>query len=270
MTKLPTWFLSHGGGPWPWVPGLDEAHAGLRAALVRTSRQVAGSVRAVLVVTAHWEEQVFTVGSGARPGMIYDYGGFPPHTYQLRYDAPGMPDLAERVADLLEGEGLRARLDPDRGYDHGTFVPLAVMWPEADVPVVQMSLRTDLDPEAHLQAGRALAPLREEGILILGSGLSTHNLSLRGAAGRVPSKQFDGWLQEVVTGPPDRRDERLCNWHDAPSARASHPREDHLLPLMVVTGAAAGDPATCDYTEDDVLGGWTVSNFRFGDLPSPH
>ena len=264
MNRLPVWFISHGGGPWPWVGGMREAHGGLEAAL-REIPRASGSPKAVLVATAHWEEEAFTFSSGAAPGMIHDYGGFPAHTYQVRYPAPGAPDLAAHAADLLARRGLAARLDADRGFDHGTFVPLHVMWPDADVPVVQMSMRRDLDPAAHLEAGEALAELRDAGVLVVGSGLSYHNLGRLGPAGRASSATFDSWLQETVTasGATDRA-QRLEAWATAPMARVAHPREEHLLPLHIAVGAAGADPGTCAYREEEVLGGWTVANFRFG------
>lgn len=264
MSRMPTWFLSHGGGPWPWVDGLREAHAGLAASL-REIRRTSPAPSAVLIATAHWEESAFTFSSAAKPGMIYDYGGFPPHTYAVRYPAPGHPELSARAADLLRRHGLEARLDGQRGYDHGTFVPLSVMWPEADIPVVQMSMRSDLDPQAHLAAGRALSALRQEGVLILGSGLSFHNLRLMGPAGRGPSQTFDTWLEEVVACPdPHARNSKLLDWAGAPAARSAHPREEHLLPLLVAAGAAQEDLGSLVWRENDVLGGWTVSNHRFG------
>ncbi len=262
---LPTYFVSHGGGPWPWMkeqvgPAYDKLEASLAA--IRTAH--GDAVRAVLVVTSHWETPGFSVSSGAAPGMIYDYGGFPPHTYRINYPAPGNPVLAARVASLLSAAGHPAGLDPERGFDHGTFSLLYPVYPEARMPVVQLSLRRDLDPGAHVEAGRALAPLRDEGVLILGSGLSFHNLRQFGPAGAAASKAFDGWLQETMALAPSARTAALLRWEDAPMARAAHPREEHLLPLMVALGAAEGEPAACVYHEEDFFGSLTVSSFRFG------
>ena len=161
----------------------------LANSLADIPRQLGQTPKAVLMVTAHWEERAFTLGSSPAPGMVYDYGGFPPHTYQIVYPAPGAPALAQRVQGLLEAAGLPVAQDAQRGYDHGSFVPLAVMFPDADVPVLQMSLRTGLDPAQHLALGRALAVLRDEGVLIVGSGLSYHNLR---AFGRAGSGAFTG------------------------------------------------------------------------------
>ena len=265
-TRLPTYFVSHGGGPWPWLKNeVGTAYRELEASLVDMRRQVGARPKAVLVVTSHWETPHFMVSSSSAPAMIYDYGGFPPHTYQVRYPAPGDPQLAERVAGLLNGAGHPAALDPERGFDHGTFSMLYPVYPEADMPVVQLSLRADLDPLAHIEAGRALAPLRDDGVLIIGSGLSFHNLRQFGAAGREASHAFDGSLQHTLLDlGPDERHAALLRWHEAPMARAAHPREEHLLPLMVALGAAENDNASCVYHEDAFMGSLAVSSFRFG------
>jgi aromatic ring-opening dioxygenase catalytic subunit (LigB family) len=164
----------------------------------------------------------------------------------------------------LAKAGLSSQLDAQRGLDHGTFVPLAVIYPNAEIPLVQLSLQRDLDPALHIQLGQALSALREQGVLILGSGLSYHNLRSFGPAGKLASKSFDAWLQQVLAASPENRLAHLRAWSSAPSARLAHPREEHLLPLMVLAGAALQDAARCDYHEDDVFGGITVSSFRFG------
>jgi aromatic ring-opening dioxygenase catalytic subunit (LigB family) len=263
---LPTYFVSHGGGPWPWMK--DQYHGTydkLEASLVDIRRQAGTRPNAVLVVTGHWEEREFMVSSSAAPGMIYDYGGFPAHTYEIKYPAPGEPQLAQRVAGLLNAAGLKAGLDPARGFDHGTFSMLYPVYPGADMPVVQLSIRHDLDPLAHMEAGRALAPLRSEGVLIIGSGLSFHNLRQFGPGGKLASHQFDAWLQYVLLElTPAERKVALLHWGEAPYARMAHPREDHLVPLMVALGAAQDEAAACVYHEDDFFGSLTVSSFRFG------
>jgi aromatic ring-opening dioxygenase catalytic subunit (LigB family) len=195
--------------------------------------------------------------------MVYDYYGFPDYTYRIRYDAPGDPQLAAQVAGLIEGAGMPARLDVTRGFDHGVYTPLNVMYPRADVPVVQLSLKAGLDPETHLALGRALASLREEAVLIVGSGLTYHNLrQFFTPRGWGPSREFDEWLRSVLLGQGERA-KLLAAWEAAPSARAAHPREEHLLPLMVATGAAEYDTCELSYHEETFLGGLTVSNFRF-------
>lgn len=263
---LPTYFISHGGGPWPWLR--DEtagAYDRLAASLRDMPRHLGARPAAVLVVSGHWEERDFTLMSAPAPGMIYDYSGFPAHTYQIKYPAPGAPTVAGRAAGLLRAAGIEPREDARRGFDHGTFAPLAAIYPEADVPVLQLSVRAGYDPEAHLAAGRALAPLREEGVLIVGSGLSYHNLRLMGERGRRPSQEFDRWLTAAVCGPVgEERNRLLRGWLDAPSARLAHPSEDHLIPLMVAVGAAEREAGERVYHEDDFFGGVAVSSYRFG------
>jgi aromatic ring-opening dioxygenase catalytic subunit (LigB family) len=263
--KQPTFFLSHGGGPWPWMDGeFRQGHAQLEASLQALPASLPAPPKAILMISAHWEAPAFTVMTSARPGMLYDYGGFPAHTYEVVYPAPGDPALAERVVGLIEAAGLPAARDATRGFDHGAFCTLAPMYPDAQVPVVQLSLRRGLDPAEHLALGRALAPLREEGVLILGSGFSFHNLSLMfNGRGQAPSVAFDAWLQSALPA-ADGRAERLAAWELAPAARQAHAREEHLLPLMVAAGAAEGEPGSCDYHQTDYLGGLTASSFRFG------
>jgi aromatic ring-opening dioxygenase catalytic subunit (LigB family) len=265
-SRLPTYFVSHGGGPWPYMKEQNGSrYDQLEASLVDIKRQIGVRPKAVLVITSHWEEQDFMVSSGTEPGMIYDYGGFPAHTYQVKYKAPGSPELAQRVAELIEGSGHKVSLDPARGFDHGTFSMLYPVYPEADVPVVQLSIKHGYDPLTHIEIGRALAPLRDEGVLIIGSGLSFHNLRQFGPGGRVASHEFDAWLQRTLLElPPAEREAALLRWSEAPSARVAHPREDHLLPLMVAVGAAENEEARCVYHEDDFFGSLAVSSFRFG------
>lgn len=264
--RLPTYFVSHGGGPWPWMEGYyRECHARLEESLAGMCDAIGGAPRAFLVVTGHWEARGFAVSAGEAPGMIHDFTGYPEYTYHVRYPAPGDPGVAARAAALLRGAGLEAWLDAGRGFDHGTFGAMQVIRPEADVPVVQLSVRLDLDPAAHLLAGAALAPLRDEGVLIVGSGLSFHNRRMMGPMGAAPSAAFDGWLQDVlVRRTPAERAAMLIDWELAPAARIAHPREEHLVPLMVAVGAAGWEAGSCVYHEDAFMGGVTVSNFRFG------
>jgi aromatic ring-opening dioxygenase catalytic subunit (LigB family) len=182
----------------------------------------------------------------------------------VHYDAPGSPELARRVLGLIEAAGLPAALDPERGFDHGMFSPMAAIYPQADVPVVQLSLRRGLDPAEHLALGRALAPLRNENVLIVGSGLSYHNLRNLGPQAHEPSKAFDDWLAQTVHATPAQRIERLLAWSQAPSARIAHPREEHLIPLMVAAGAAGEDAGMRIYHEEAFMGGAVVSSYRFG------
>jgi aromatic ring-opening dioxygenase catalytic subunit (LigB family) len=265
--QLPTYFISHGGGPWTHMKEqLGNKYDALEASLKAIPREIGGvTPAAVLVVSGHWEETDFTVMSNPHPPMIYDYSGFPAHTYAIRYDAPGSPEIAQRVRQLLDAAGLPARLDAQRGYDHGTFVPLYAIYPDADVPVLQLSIRKGYDPAVHVAAGRALAPLRDEGVLIIGSGLSYHNLREMGPGAHGSSKAFDDWLQEtVVESGPEERLAGLLAWERAPAARQAHPREDHLIPLMVAAGAAEREGAQRVYHENAFFGGVVVSSFRFG------
>ncbi len=242
-----------------------QTYAILEAALQDIPRQLGVTPKALLVISAHWEEAELSIMANAAPGMIYDYGGFPEHTYHISYPAPGSPELAAQVQTLLQQAGLAARLDGQRGFDHGTYSALYPVYPRADIPIVQLSLKTGLDPATHLAIGRALASLRNQGILIIGSGLSYHNLRQFGAAGYASSAIFDAWLQTtLLQTDPLKRTEQLIAWEQAPAARACHPREEHLLPLMVALGAAEKASAICVYHESTFMGGLTVSNFRFG------
>lgn len=269
--RLPTYFISHGGGPWPWLDDQLPFYGPLESSLRAMPAELGTSPRAVLVVSAHWETPEFTVQTNPNPPMVYDYGGFPDFTYRIQYPAPGAPDVAARVAGLLGAAGIPADQDPDRGYDHGTFVPLYVIYPDADVPILQLSIKHGYDPDDHLAAGRALAPLRDEGVLIVGSGLSYHNLRAFGPAAAGPSRQFDQWLNRTLTeNGAEGRTDALRDWEQAPSARFAHPVEDHLIPLMVAVGAAEGEEAHRTYHQADMLGSVTASGYRFGPTSADH
>jgi aromatic ring-opening dioxygenase catalytic subunit (LigB family) len=222
--------------------------------------------KTVLVISGHWETERPTVNTGVRPPLLFDYYGFPPHTYQLTYPAPGSPEVAARVRELLAAAGIPSAEDSQRGLDHGVFVPFKLIYPDADVPVVQMSLHASLDPTIHLQIGRALQPLRDEGVLIVGSGMSYHNLrDLFSSDPRAmtAAEQFDVWLNDAVTDAnPAARETKLSSWMSAPGARAAHPRPEHLIPLMVAAGAAGTDGAARAF--HDHLLGKAVAGFQFG------
>ncbi len=263
---LPTFFLSHGGGPCFWMqwnpPNLFDN-------LAQFFREFAGALgekpKAILVISGHWEESTFTVQTNPRPPMLYDYSGFPAHTYELKYPAPGSPQLAQRVKELLTAANIPVREDSQRGFDHGLFVPFMMIYPQADIPIIELSLQRNLDPKAHFELGRALAPLRNEGVLIVGSGLSYHNLR------QIPdrtgvSEEFDAWLTAAVCdADTSARYEKLIHWDKAPKARSAHPREDHLIPLLVAAGAASDEAGYRVYSERMV--GWNMrtSSFRFGE-----
>ncbi len=204
----PTYFINHGGGPCFFLePGpMRSAWQSLETYLARFAGTLTERPTAILVVSGHWEEEVPTVNAGASPPLLFDYNGFPEHTYRLTWPAPGDPALAARVRALLADAGFDSRADTARGFDHGVFVPLKVMFPEPDIPVVQLSLQKSLDPAMHLAIGRSLKPLREEGVLILGSGQSYHNLrGFFGGRGPDPAGEaFDAWLRETVTDPAAR------------------------------------------------------------------
>ncbi len=195
--------------------------------------------------------------------MLYDYYGFPPEAYRITWPAPGSPALATRVRELLGAAGFQTATDGERGFDHGTFVPFKVAWPDAEVPTIQLSLVEGLDPAHHVALGKALAPLRDEGVLILGSGSSYHNMQgFRDPRSLGVSEAFDGWLRETAVLDEHARNDRLAKWAQAPAARLAHPREEHLLPLMVVAGAAGSDRGTVGY--NDVVMGVRVSAIHFG------
>jgi aromatic ring-opening dioxygenase catalytic subunit (LigB family) len=220
--------------------------------------------KALLVISAHWEEAVPTVQTGQKPPMLYDYYGFPKEAYELTWPAPGSPETAGRVRELLSQNKIQSGEDASRGFDHGNFVVTKLMYPDADIPTLQLSLTSDLDPKRLLDIGRALAPLRNEGVLILGSGFSYHNMrgfmrAQRGDPGPIEdSKLFDDWLYETLDRPPSERETRLIEWAKAPRARECHPREEHLLPLMVCVGAAENSKAEFPY-RTPILGTHTLA-----------
>jgi aromatic ring-opening dioxygenase catalytic subunit (LigB family) len=243
--RMPVLFISHGAGPLPLLghpthdPMLD-ACVDLRAELPVPA--------AVLLISAHWESETISVTGAGSPGLLYDYYGFPRESYQITYQAPGDPDLAREIRERLSSAGFVATLDTDRDFDHGMFVPMKLLFPEATVPVVQVSLKGSLDAVTHLRMGRALEGLRNSGVMIIGSGLSFHNMQLFQRDATPPSKSavaasldFHKWLDDTLTSDDldeDGRSAAMSNWDNAPSARVCHPREEHLLPLHVCVGAA--------------------------------
>lgn len=270
--SMPTYFLSHGGGPWPWIKDLRPgAYDQLERSLHEVRSEVGEPPRAVLMVSGHWEAERFLLSSAARPPMVYDYSGFPEHTYRIRYEAPGDPALAEKVFAMLDRGGVPTGLDPQRGYDHGTFSLMHTLYPEGEIPVVQLALKADFDPAEHIRVGALLAPLRDQGVLIIGSGFSYHDVrGIMSGRGKLASATFDGWLgNTLVHASPDDRKRRLIDWSSAPAARVAHPREDHLLPLMVAVGAAGQDAGARVYHETAFMGAITASSYRFGDPVAP-
>ena len=266
MAELPVLYIPHGGGPcffMDWTMGPPDTWHRMAEWLSHVPELVGTTPQALLVISGHWEEEPMAVTSHPSPPLLYDYYGFPEHTYQLKYPAPGSPALAQRVGELLKEAGFSSRNDAVRGFDHGVFIPFKLIYPDADIPLVQLSLRAGLNAEDHIRIGRALAALRHEGVLIVGSGMSFHNLRAFGPAAGPVSDQFDEWLTNAVcAADPQHRHDRLAAWKQAPGARMAHPREEHLLPLMVAAGAA-GNQQGRKLFQDRVMGA-TVSAFGFG------
>ncbi len=234
-------YFSHGGGPLPILG--DPGHQAMIDFMSRLPSRL-HAPEAILVISAHWEEPVATVMSSEKPPMRYDYYGFPQEAYRIVYPAPGDPSLARRIVDMLQGQNLPSRMDGDRGFDHGLFIPLKMMYPQADIPAIQLSLLADLEPATHLALGKALRELMEENILVVGSGFSFHNLRAFSFDGtELPDPRndsFQEWLIQVCTGTGGQaeREQALLEWEKAPHARYCHPREEHLLPLHVCAGMA--------------------------------
>jgi aromatic ring-opening dioxygenase catalytic subunit (LigB family) len=222
--------------------------------------------RAVLVISAHWECIRPSVQSADKHPLLFDYHGFPPHTYRLTYPVAGSPATAARVRELLGLSGIDTDEEAERGLDHGVFVPFKLIYPQADIPMLQLSLQTGLDPAQHLRIGHALEPLRDEGVLIVGSGMSYHNLQQLYSghpAAQHAAQRFDDWLGRVIASEPAEREQALSQWAQAPGARECHPRSEHLIPLMVAAGAAGLDSGRRTYNER--LLGKMISGFQFGE-----
>ena len=254
-TKAQIVYFSHGGGPLPILG--DPGHK----AMVDFMTQLPSQLRkpdAILVISAHWEESSATLMSASNPTMFYDYYGFPEAAYKITYPAPGSPELANRIAGILQKNNIPTQIDRQRGFDHGLFIPLKLIYPQADIPSLQLSLLRGLSPAAHLALGKALRELMNENILVIGSGFSFHNLrafSWQGIGAPDPANEaFQNWLIEVCIAPlpQSEREQRLIEWEKAPSARYCHPREEHLLPLHVCLGMA-GSPAKVIF-DDQILG----------------
>jgi aromatic ring-opening dioxygenase catalytic subunit (LigB family) len=264
--RMPTWFIPHGGGPcffMDWSP--PDAWNRMADFLKNVASTLPRMPKAIVMVSAHWSESHFAVTSGARPDLIYDYYGFPAHTYELKYPAPGAPALADQIVKTLTAAGIASAQNPQRGFDHGMFIPLKLIFPEANIPVVQLSLHTSLDPIQHLGAGRALETLRDQDVLIIGSGMSFHNMRAYGNPQYGPvSDTFDEWLTTAVESSPEKRHHLLTNWEQAPGARQCHPAraEEHLIPLMTVAGAAGKDAGHKVFS--DRVMETTLSAFTFG------
>jgi 4,5-DOPA dioxygenase extradiol len=253
-------YFSHGGGPLPILG--DAGHTAMVDFMTRLPAQLK-KPEVILVVSAHWEESAATLLGAQNPAMFYDYYGFPDEAYEITYPAPGSPEYANRIVGLLKNNNIPARIDPQRGFDHGLFIPLKLMYPQADIPCLQLSLLRGLNPGAHVALGKALCELNSENILVIGSGFSFHNMrafSWQGIGDPDPANEaFQNWLIEVCVGPlpESEREQRLIEWEQAPSARYCHPREEHLLPLHVCAGLA-DKPAKLIF-DDQILGKRSVA-----------
>ena len=257
-------YFSHGGGPLPILG--DASHQKMIAFMTQLPERLR-KPDLILVISAHWEESAPTLLGAAAPPMFYDYYGFPPQAYDINYPAPGSPEAANRIIELLKAAGIPARIDPQRGFDHGLFIPLKMMFPAADVPALQLSLLRGLDPKAHLALGNALRGLSGENILVIGSGFSFHNMRAFSWEGRETldpaNDAFQDWLSETCTGPLSQpeRETRLSAWEQAPYARYCHPREEHLLPLLVCAGMAE---VPAELAFDDYILGKRGTAFLWG------
>ena len=248
-------YFSHGGGPLPILG--DASHKKMVDFMIQIPSQLR-KPDAILVISAHWEENTATLLGAVTPPMFYDYYGFPKEAYDIAYPAPGDPDLSKRIVELLNKGHIPAHIDPQRGFDHGLFIPLKLMYPRADIPSIQLSLLRGLNPAEHIALGKAMRDLLQENILVIGSGFSFHNMrafSWKGINAPDPANdEFQNWLIEVCTGSISQpeREKRLIQWEKAPSARYCHPREEHLLPIHVCLGM--GDRSAKLIFDDHILG----------------
>lgn len=263
MTRQPAFFIPHGGGPCFFMDDPSGMWTGMARFLEGLPERLPAPPKAILVISAHWETKGFAFTSAAQPSLIYDYYNFPPHTYELNYEVAGAPSVAERAASLLRAHGLEAYVDAERGLDHGVFIPFKVAFPNANIPIVEMSVEEGFDPALHVAAGVALSALRDENVLIVGSGMSFHNMRAYGHRSSSPgARAFDDWLNEAAMCDGPERAARLAHWAEAPSARFAHPprQEEHLLPLMVAAGSSE-DKGTRIYSEEVLA--TALSGFRF-------
>mmetsp|Transcript_2983 Transcript_2983/g.4903 ORF Transcript_2983/g.4903 Transcript_2983/m.4903 type:complete len:307 (+) Transcript_2983:59-979(+) len=268
--RMPCVYVNHGGGPMPLLGQQPD----LAAYLSGYAANLPSKPTAIVVVTAHWEEQKPTVSTGTNPQLYFDYGGFPPESYKYKYPAPGSPALAKQIDGLLQGAGIKTATNSNRGWDHGVFVPMMLMFPDASVPIVMLSCLASQDAAAHLAMGEALRPLRDQGVLLVGSGASFHNFNtffardptVRGR-GEQHSRDFDRFLREQLDGsvPYSTRKASLVEWRKHPSSYEAHPRgaAEHLMPFFVCFGAAGeatkvnADPKATPST------GLAASSFEF-------
>lgn len=232
-------YFSHGGGP---LPILDDTSHYKMIQFMKNLPQKIKRPDSIIVISAHWEENIVTIQSGTEPDIMYDYYGFPEAAYSIKYPCKGNTDLALKISGLFSENSVEHRLDNNRAYDHGSYIPLKMMYPNADVPVLQISLHHNLDPLTHLNIGKALRPLLEENVLIIGSGFSFHNMRKFDFDGKniedSLNDEFQDKLIEICCNERDEKNkmELFKNWENLPGARYCHPREEHLLPLLVCAG----------------------------------
>ncbi len=258
----PCIFIPHGAGPLPLLGDID--HASL-VEFLKILPSTFPKPSAIIVISAHWEEDVVTITGNETPSIIYDYYGFAAEAYQIKYPAAGSANLANKVQHLLSQSGIKSKINTERGFDHGVYVPLKLMYPEADIPCIQLSLCRSLDPKLHINIGKAIKALRAENVLILGSGFSFHNMRafFDGQKQDPRNSEFENWLIDTCTSDHTQyleKEKNLIEWANAPSASYCHPREEHLLPLHVCFGARM---ANAKLIFDDVVIGKRTSAFQW-------
>jgi aromatic ring-opening dioxygenase catalytic subunit (LigB family) len=249
-------YLSHGAGPMPLLG--DDGHK----EMVENLKMIAAKISkpsAIILISAHWEEVMPTITQAANPQLFYDYYGFPKEAYEIQYPVLGEPDLANKVFSALSDKGIKSTLDGKRGFDHGLFVPLKIIYPEADVPCIQLSLVNSLDSNEHIKIGKAISGLDYDNLLVIGSGFSFHNMKAffthKTAETEIMNEEFISWLNDTCSNPnleENERTRRLVDWEKAPSARYCHPREEHLLPLHVCYGVA--NSACSEFFDLEIIG----------------
>ncbi|MDI2090908.1 DODA-type extradiol aromatic ring-opening family dioxygenase [Commensalibacter oyaizuii] len=264
MTQQPAFYIPHGGGPCFFMDDPHDVWTNMGNFLHKLPQSLPCLPSAIIIISGHWENAPIRIQNAAHPSLYYDYYDFPEHTYQLKYPANGHPQLAQKIKNLFDIHGIKAEFEHERGWDHGVFIPLKVIFPNADIPIVQISLHPSLDPQLHIKIGLNLSYLRKKNILILGSGMSYHNLPyLFSGQETKEAFAFHHWLASTLTNPDiAERNQALIDWENAPGARSSHPRAEHLLPLMVIAGAADQDIGHCIYK--DIILQKPITGYRFG------
>lgn len=264
--KTPALFVSHGAPTFALEPG----QAGPLLKDIGERIRAMSGLRAVLVVSPHWRTRGLRVGASARPETVHDFGGFPAALYALRYPVPGEPTVAREVAALLADSGLPAGLVEEQGLDHGAWVPLLHMFPDAPLPVLQLSLPIELRPVDALALGRALAPLRERGVLIVASGSLTHNLyEFRQSETETPEGYVHEFVQWARQAALTHDEAALVEFRGAPHSRRAHPSDEHYLPLLIAAGASGAGEAVEVIEGGVTYGVLSMEGYVFGELPRP-